>query len=102
MLDIGDGGNRYCQGAVVLWPPVDAFPRKYKKYVQEGVRFMEERGIKPFHKFRSSYGAREMERMIIDTGVMKKKPKTLPKKLKTLPKKFRTLLKKTKPLPKKS
>jgi len=77
MLDLADGGNRYCQGAVVLWPPVDAFPRKYKKYVQDGVRFMEERGIKPFHKIRSSYGARELKRVLIDTGVMKKKPYVL-------------------------
>ena len=77
MLRIGGGGNRYCQGAVVLWPPRDAFPPQYTKHVQEGVKFMEAHDIKPIQKIRSTYGARQMKRDLVDTHVLTKKPYVL-------------------------
>ena len=76
MIKAGNG-NRYCQGAVVLWPPADAYPPQYIKYVQAGIRFMEEHDIKPIHKLRSSYGVRQLQRVLIDTKVMVKKPYVL-------------------------
>ncbi len=68
------GGNRYCQGAVVLWPPADSYPSQYVQSVQEGVRFMERNGIKPIHKLRSAYHVRQMKRVLIDSGVMTAEP----------------------------
>lgn len=68
LLRLGKG-NRFCQGAVVLWPPADTYPVNYTKEVQRGVKFMLENNIKPIHKLRSSYSARKMKRLLIDTGV---------------------------------
>lgn len=62
-------GNRYVQGAVVLWPPTDAYPSNYTSEVQRGVTFMLENKIKPIHKLRSSYAVRKMKRTLIDTGI---------------------------------
>jgi uncharacterized protein (DUF849 family) len=62
-------GNRYVQGAVVLWPPTDAYPPNYTSEVQRGVKFMLENKIKPIHKLRSAYGVRKMKRTLIDTGI---------------------------------
>lgn len=76
LLDLGNG-NKYCQGAVVLWPPADRYPIQYVKYVQEGVRFMEEHDIKPIHKLRNYYGVRQLKRVLVDTKVITKKPYVL-------------------------
>jgi len=76
LLELGKG-NRYCQGAVVLWPPADAYPPEYTKAVQEGVQFLEENNIKPIHKLRNYYGVRQLKRILIDTQVMKTKPYVL-------------------------
>jgi len=67
-------GNRYCQGAVVLWPPANSYPKLYTKAVQDGVRFMEANKIKPIHKLRSSYHVRQLQRTLIDTKVIKEEP----------------------------
>jgi 3-keto-5-aminohexanoate cleavage enzyme len=63
------GGNRYVQGAVVLWPPADAYNPNYTKEVQRGVQFMLENKIKPIHKLRSQYAVRKLKRLLIDTGI---------------------------------
>lgn len=63
------GGNRYVQGAVVLWPPTDAYPPNYTAEVQRGVNFMLANKIKPIHKLRSAYAVRKMKRTLIDTGI---------------------------------
>ena len=73
LLDLGRG-NRYCQGAVVMWPPGNSYPPNYAKSVQETIRYMETHNIKPIHKLRSSYHVRQLERLLIDTGVMTRKP----------------------------
>lgn len=67
-LRLGNG-NRYVQGAVVLWPPTDAYPPNYTSEVQRGVKFMLENKIKPIHKLRSQYAVRKMKRTLIDTGI---------------------------------
>lgn len=72
-LEVGSG-NRYCQGAVVLWPPANSYPRDYVSSVQEAVRFMEKNHIKPVHKLRGSYHVRELKRVLIDTKVIKGEP----------------------------
>jgi 3-keto-5-aminohexanoate cleavage enzyme len=74
LLKMGNGSNRYCQGAVVLWPPADDYPYQYTKYVQDGVRFMEEHDIRPVHMIRNTYSARKLKRVLIDTKVLTKKP----------------------------
>lgn len=76
LLSLGNG-NRYCQGAVVLWPPADAYPPKYTKYVQEGIKYMEKHEIKPIHKLRSYYSVRQLKRVLIDTGIMTNTPYVL-------------------------
>lgn len=63
------GGNRYCQGTVVLWPPGDSYTPNYTEAVQEGVKFMLDNKIKPIHKLRSSYHVRKMKRLLLDTGI---------------------------------
>jgi 3-keto-5-aminohexanoate cleavage enzyme len=68
VLKLGEG-NKYCQGAVVLWPPADTYPVNYTTEVQRGVKFMLDNDIKPIHKLRSSYGVRKLKRLLIDTGV---------------------------------
>ena len=67
-------GNRYVQGAVVLWPPGHSYPPGYVEAVQEAIRFMEANNIKPVHKLRSSYNVKEMHRVLIETGVMTQTP----------------------------
>lgn len=74
LLKLGGNGNRYCQGAVMLWPPGDSYPPDYTRYAQEGARFMEEHDIKPIHKLRSTYGVRRMKRDVIDTKMLTKEP----------------------------
>lgn len=76
MLKLGKG-NRYCQGAVVLWPPADTYPSNYTAEVQRGVKFMLENNIKPIHKLRSSYSVRKMKRLLMDTGVETQSPYVL-------------------------
>jgi 3-keto-5-aminohexanoate cleavage enzyme len=76
LLEMGQG-NRYCQGAVVLWPVGDSYAPNYAKDVQEGVRFMEENDLKPIQKIRSSYHLRQFQRVLVDTGVLTKKPYVL-------------------------
>jgi len=73
LLSMGNG-NRYCQGAVVLWPPANSYPRLYTRSVQEGVRFMEAHNIKPVQKLRSSYHVRQLKRTLIDTKVLTQEP----------------------------
>lgn len=73
MLEAG-GGNRYCQGAVVLWPPMNSYQRNYTKAVQAGIRFMEANHVKPVHKLRSTYNVRHMWRVLVDTGVITEEP----------------------------
>lgn len=70
-------GNRYCQGAVVLWPPANSYPPGYIKSVQEGIRFMEANDIKPVHKLRSSYNVRQMKRVLVETEVITQRPLVL-------------------------
>lgn len=77
ILKVGHNTNKYCQGAVVLWPPVDAYPPKYTRFVQDGIRYMEERHIKPIHKLRSTYSVRKLQRVLIDTHVETKRPLVL-------------------------
>lgn len=67
-LEAADGGNKYIQGALVLWPPADSFPDNYPESAQVGVEFYHEHGIKPIHKVRSSYGARQLHRNIVQEG----------------------------------
>lgn len=76
MVELGKG-NRYCQGAVVLWPPANSYPSQYARSVQEAVRFMEDHNIKPIHKLRSSYHVRQMKRVLVDTQVITKEPLVL-------------------------
>lgn len=73
LLSMGKG-NKYCQGAVVMWPPANSYPSGYTKSVQEAVRFMEDNNIKPIHKLRGTYHVRQMKRTLIDTGIMKNEP----------------------------
>jgi len=73
LLKVGNG-NKYCQGAVVLWPPGDSYPPEYTRYVQEGIRFMQENKIKPIHKIRNYYGARQLKRALIDTKILTEEP----------------------------
>ncbi len=73
LLEMGKG-NRYCQAVCVLWPPGDSYPNGYKKLVRETIPFMEANHIKPVLKVRSSYHAREMKRVLIDSGVIKEEP----------------------------
>ena len=72
-LRLGNG-NKYCQGVLVLFPPGHSYAPGYDKAVQEAVRFLEENDIKPIIKVRSSFHVRHMTRMLIETGVMTKKP----------------------------
>ena len=76
MLDLGRG-NRYCQGAVVLWPPNDSYHSKYARSVQDGIRFMEKNDIKPVHKLRGTYHVRQMDRVLVSTGVITRMPLVL-------------------------
>lgn len=76
-LERAGGSNRYCQGALVLWPPAKSYPPKYEESVQAGVKFMEENNVKPINKLRSSMNTREMKRVLIDTGVITQKPYVL-------------------------
>ncbi len=76
LLELGNG-NRYCQGALVLWPPGDTYPPEYTKHVQAGVRFMEENNITCIQKFRNPYGVRQMKRVLVDTKILKKEPYVL-------------------------
>lgn len=76
LLKMGQG-NKYCQGVVVLWPPGDTYPPEYARSAHEAVEFMEAKDIKPVHKLRSSYNARKMSRVLIDTGVITQKPYVL-------------------------
>ena len=73
LLELGEG-NRYCQGAVVLWPPTDSYPSNYARSVQDGIRFMEKHDVKPIHKLRGTYHVRNMERVLLDTGVITQMP----------------------------
>jgi uncharacterized protein (DUF849 family) len=73
LLELGKG-NRYCQGALVMWPPAKSYPPNYEVSVQKGVRFMEENHVKPINKVRSAFNVREMKRVLIDTGIMTQKP----------------------------
>jgi uncharacterized protein (DUF849 family) len=73
LLELG-GGNKYCQGALVLWPPADHYPVRYDKAAQDAVRFMEENGVKPVLKFRGAYHVRKMTRVLMDTSVITQKP----------------------------
>ena len=72
LLEAGKG-NKYCQGALVLWPPRDSYPPGYNQDAQEGVKFMEENDVRPIVKFRGLYHVRKMKRVLIDTGIVKKK-----------------------------
>ena len=74
LIRLGDGGNRYCQGALILWPPRDAYPPNYTRYAQEGAKFMEANDIKPILEIRNTYSARQLKRDLVDTGVLTKKP----------------------------
>lgn len=76
LLEVGEG-NRYCQGAVVLWPPANSYPPGYIKSVQDGIRFMEANDIKPVHKLRSSYNVRQMKRALVETEVITQRPLVL-------------------------
>jgi uncharacterized protein (DUF849 family) len=76
MLEVG-GGNRYFQGAVVLWPPGNSYSPNNTEAVQEAIRFMEANKIKPVHKLRSSYHVRHLWRVLIDTGVITQEPLVL-------------------------
>lgn len=76
LLELGKG-NRYCQGAVTMWPPNHSYPRNYARVVQEGVKFMEANHVKPIHKLRCGYSVREMVRLLLDTGIMTHKPYVL-------------------------
>ena len=76
LLELGKG-NRYCQGATVLWPPHNSYPPKYARSVEEGIRFMEAHHIKPIHRLRSSYNVRFMKRLLLDTGILTQKPYVL-------------------------
>ncbi len=71
------GGNRYCQGAVVLWPPQDSYPPRYTQSVHRGIAFMEEHSITPVHKLRSTYHVRQLHRTLVDTGVQTTRPMVL-------------------------
>ena len=73
LLELGRG-NRFCQGGVVLWPPGDSYPPGYTADIQETIKFFEEHEVKPIHKIRSTYSARNLKRALLDTGVMTKKP----------------------------
>ena len=73
LLELGHG-NKYCQGAVVLWPPGDAYPPGYTENIQDTIRFFEANEVKPIHKLRSSYNVRKLKRVLIDTEVITKKP----------------------------
>ncbi len=73
LLEMGKG-NKYCQGALVMWPPAKSYPPRYDESVQEGVTMMEKNGIKPINKVRSVFNVREMKKVLIDSGVMKKEP----------------------------
>jgi 3-keto-5-aminohexanoate cleavage enzyme len=68
------GGNKYCQGVLITWPPGNSYPPGFAKTAQDAVRVMEENNVKPINKVRSSYHVRHMKRMLIDTGIMSKKP----------------------------
>lgn len=74
LLELGGGTNRYCQGAVVLWPGKDGYQPDYDKSVRAGVEFMQENSIRPFHKIRGTFHARKLERDLIETSVLTQKP----------------------------
>ena len=76
LLELGRG-NRYCQGAVVLWPPTDSYASNYTRSVQAAIRFMEKHDIKPVHKLRGTYHVRQMERVLVNTGVITQMPLVL-------------------------
>lgn len=70
-------GNRYCQGAVVLWPPGESYPPEYLKSVHEAIEFFAEHKIKPTHMLRNSYGTRKLHRTLIETGLDQNTPHVL-------------------------
>ena len=76
LLELG-GGNRYCQGAVVLWPPTDSYPLDYARSVQDGIRFMEKNNVKPIHKLRGTYHVRKMDRILVQPGIITQMPLVL-------------------------
>lgn len=73
LLKLGNG-NKYTQGAVVLWPPADSYPKNYIKSVIEAFDFMYENDIKPVNKFRSTYHVRLMDRALKKTNIVKDEP----------------------------
>jgi len=73
LIEAGNG-NKYCQGAVVLWPPADSYPPGYSESIQKTIKFFEANKIKPIHKLRSSYNVRKLKRVLLETGVMTQKP----------------------------
>lgn len=76
LLEAGKG-NKFCQGAAVLWPPTDSYPPGYSETIQETIKFMEANNVKPINKVRSVYSVRKVARVLLDTGVMKNKPYVL-------------------------
>lgn len=73
LLSLGKG-NRYCQAALVMWPPAKSYPPRYEESVQEGVRFMERNRVKCINKVRSAFNVKELKRVLLDTGVMTQEP----------------------------
>ncbi len=73
LFELGKG-NKYCQGACMLWPPSDAYCADYVPLVQDAVRFMEAHDVKPIHNIRGPYHLRKMKRALLDTNILTKKP----------------------------
>ncbi len=68
-VEIAGGSNRYVQGALVLWPPADSYPRGYQAAVREALNAFHEYKIRPIHKVRGPYNTRDLHRFLADSGL---------------------------------
>jgi uncharacterized protein (DUF849 family) len=73
-LEIADGSNKYVQASIMLWPPLDTYPKQYTERMAEGVEFYRENNIKPIHKVRSAYHTRRAYRDLEEMGLLDEDP----------------------------
>ncbi len=78
LLERGSG-NKYCQGAVVLFS--GAYEKgdilKSVEPTQAGVEWLEKNGVKPIYQLFDTYSALSLKHLLVDTGISTWKPYVL-------------------------
>jgi 3-keto-5-aminohexanoate cleavage enzyme len=75
LLELG-GGNKYCQGAVVLPIGYTSVTGAFHslRSVQEGVRWLEDNKVKPIYQLYDSFVIFGIKQHLLDTGISRWKP----------------------------